>query len=279
MNIKNFLLGSHSFFDYLWDTGTPGSGFTIFGSTHLIVLGILTLIIASMCIFYKKQNNHTQHRIIQIIALVIFLLEIIKQITFPLLHSQYYISEIPLHLCAITIYLEIIYVFFPKTTTTIGEILYSLSLPGALTALIFPCWTMYPLNNFYCLHSFFVHTLHIAFILMLIISRHLHPKVTNLWRVVVFLIIIIPPIYLLNIHLKTNFFYVNAGSEGSPLELFINIFGNPGFLLPYIGSVLIVWLLMYLPWLIIDHKKGKNNEQTKIFTSIYQCEKQEETCC
>jgi hypothetical integral membrane protein (TIGR02206 family) len=160
----------------------------------------------------------------------------------------YPVSQLPLHLCGLSIFIEQIHALKPNKTT--GELLYSLGIPGAAAALLFCNWTMYPPTNYNCIQSFVIHGLHIGFPAMLICAGELKPSVGNIWRPALFLLAVVPPIYFLNKTLDTNFFFVNAGSEGSPLEILIQLMGNPGFIAGFAGLLLLVWLLMYLPFII-----------------------------
>jgi hypothetical integral membrane protein (TIGR02206 family) len=242
------------FFAFVGDIGVQNEGFMLFGGAHIAMLGGLAIIIAAICYAYKKQNGHRRSITIKIIALTILSLEIIKQISLPALQGRYWVEQLPLHLCGLSIAIDVFHAFYPNKTT--GEILYSLGLPGALAALIYPNWTMYPMANFYSLQSFMIHALHIALPLMLLLTGEIRPDAKRLWRVVAFLAVAVPPIYFFNIRHNTNFFFINAGSEGSPLEIFVNWLGFPGFLLPYAGLVAVIWLMMYLPWAIAGKKSG-----------------------
>ena len=234
------------FFAYLEDISSQGGGFSLFGSTHLLMLGCLAALIATLCIVYKHLDKSGRILTLRAVALTTFTMEAVRQITFPLLQGHYWLENIPLHLCALSIFIEVIHAFYPNKTTR--EILYCLCLPGAIAALLFPNWTMYSLLNFYCLQSFIIHAFHIAFPLMLLTSGDYRPNAKELWRAALFLAILLPPIYFLNQKLSTNYFFINAGSEGSPLEVFVKWAGVPGFLLPYAGLLGVVWFLMYLPW-------------------------------
>jgi len=116
-------------------------------------------------------------------------------------------------------------------------------------------WTMYPIWNYFCLHSFLLHGLQIAFVMMILAGGDLRPRVRNLWRVVVFLVILVPVIYYVNIKLGTNFLFINAGAENTPLAFFINLYGSPGFLVPYAGMLILLWVFMYLPWELAGRRK------------------------
>jgi uncharacterized membrane protein YwaF len=106
---------------------------------------------------------------------------------------------------------------------------------------------MYPINNFFPINSFVIHGLHAAFIISLLATGEIKPAVKNLWRPALFLAIILPIVYFINLKLGTNFYFLNAGSEGSPLEVLVNLMGVPWFLFGFAGILLVVWALMYAP--------------------------------
>jgi len=236
------------FFAFLEDVAATGDGFALMGGVHITMLGAMAALIAALCVIYKRQDEKGRSAMLKLIILIIFSMEAVKQLTFPLIHKWYWVGQLPLHLCGISIAIELAHAFFPSKATR--EILYSLCLPGAVAALLFCNWSMFPLWNFYCLQSFFIHALHVSFPLMLLVTGDLRPRAGQLWRVALFLAGVVPLVYLLNLRLSTNFFFVNAGSQGSPLEIFIEWAGNPGFLLPYAGLIAAIWLLMYAPWYI-----------------------------
>ena len=234
------------FFAFLEDIGTPGDGFALMGGVHLTMLCGLAVLTAVLCIYYKRLDGRRRDAMRKTIVIIICALEAAKQLSFPLIQGRYWLDQLPLHLCGLSIAIELVHAFYPNKTTQ--EILYSLCLPGTVAALLFSNWSMYPLSNFYCLQSFFIHTLHVTFPLMLLIAGEMRPRAGQLWRVALFLAIVAPPIYILNKQIDTNFFFINAGSVGSPLEVFVEWLGSPGFLLPYAGLVAMIWLFMYLPW-------------------------------
>ena len=45
-----------------------------------------------------------------------------------------------------------------------------------------------------------------------------------------------------------NFFFLNYPSPGSPLVLFEQIAGNPGYIALTLLLVLVVWIILYLPF-------------------------------
>jgi len=136
----------------------------------------------------------------------------------------------------------------------VGEVLYGLGLPGYFAALLFPDWTMFPFFNFYGLHSWIIHALLVSFTLMLLLTGEIRPHAKNMVYVLAFAIIIAIPIYVINVILGTNFLFINAGSPGSPLEVLVNFFGTPWFILPYFLLVILIIGLLYVPWYVRDRK-------------------------
>ena len=243
------------FFAFLEDIGAQGDGFKLFGGTHLAMLSAMAVVIAALCFIYRRLDKKRRASMLKTVAVVIFALEAAKQFSFPVIHGRYWLDQLPLHLCGLSIFIELIHAFAPNRST--GEILYCLCLPGAVAALLFSNWSMYPITNFYCLQSFFIHALHIAFPLMLLVASEIVPDIKRLWHAAVFLLAVVPAVYFINIKLGTNFFFVNAGSEGSPLEIFIRLAGVPGFLFLYAGLLITVWFLLYLPWVVVKKRGGK----------------------
>ncbi len=122
-------------------------------------------------------------------------------------------------------------------------------MPGAFCALLFSDWTMYPVFSYFSLHSFFIHFFMFSFPVLLIASGEIRPRFTDLWRAVIFLIVVIPPIYFTNRTLGTNFFFLNLAAPGSPLEP-LQVLGMPGYLFGFMGLVVVFWVVLYLPWMI-----------------------------
>ncbi|MBR6352353.1 MAG: YwaF family protein, partial [Firmicutes bacterium] len=128
----------------------------------------------------------------------------------------------------------------------LGQTLYALCLPGTVAALVFPDWTYYPPIHFITIEGFLFHFGVVAYVVFQLISGRIRPSLRVLWKVLVFLAVAVPPIYFFNKHFHTNYFFVNVPSPGSPLEWFMQAFGDPGWLLGYAALVLVIMLMMEL---------------------------------
>jgi hypothetical integral membrane protein (TIGR02206 family) len=237
-------------FDYFitYRTEIPeGLGWDHFGAIHLSYLVLFAIGCVVMALVYRRANERLRRHIKIIWCCVVVGLEIIKD-AICLVTGVFEPGLVPFHLCGMTIIFIVIHTVKPNRTT--AELLYSLSIPGALAALLFSDWNFYPLANFFCQQSFFIHFFELSFPIMLIAAGEIRPRFTQLWRCVLYLLIVVPPIYFFNKAFDTNFFFINEAAADSPLSFLQALMGNPGYLFGFAGLLAIVWVVMYLPWII-----------------------------
>jgi hypothetical integral membrane protein (TIGR02206 family) len=223
-----------------------GLGWEHFDAVHLSYLIGFALATVVMVAVYRRGDSVRRRRIRVAYACIVVLLEAVKQVI-CLVTGVYEPGLIPLHLCGMSIFFIVIHTARPNATT--AELLYSLSVPGAIAALLFSDWTMYPLANFFCQQSFFIHFFEFSYPVLLLSTGELRPRFTRLWRCVVYLLIVVPPIYFFNHAFDTNFFFLNEAAPGSPLSFLQSSLGSPGYLVGFAALVAVVWVLMYAPWI------------------------------
>lgn len=158
---------------------------------------------------------------------------------------------LPLHLCAMAPFLTVLHSFFRRDW--LDQVVYSLCMPGAVAALLFPGWSNYPLCSFMGIEGFLSHGLILAYGVTALACGRLRPRLTHLWKVWVFIGVVVPPVYWFNRRFGTNYWFVNWSVPGSPLE-FLARFGFPGYLIAYGALALAIMLLLDLPWMI-ERKK------------------------
>ena len=133
--------------------------------------------------------------------------------------------------------------------------LYTVGIPGAMAALLFPSWTRLPLGNFMHLHSFTVHILLAMYPITLGLSGELAPSLKKLPQYLLWLVGMAIPIYGINLLLDTNFMFLMYAEEGNPLYLFEQMWGN--HLLGFPVLITAVLIVMYAPMEIFRAIKRK----------------------
>ena len=138
--------------------------------------------------------------------------------------GNYDVSYLPLHLCSINIILIAVHVF--KPSKALDNFLYSICIPGALAALLFPTWTKLPFLNFMHLHSFTVHILLATYPIMLTFAKDIRPSAKDLPKSLLLLMGMALPIYVVNLLCDTNFMFLMSASKGNPLYWFETAWGS-----------------------------------------------------
>lgn len=224
------------------ETIQSGVGFSTFGGLHLLWLALFAVMIIMNSWLYHKLGTRGRDRWKKIVAGLIVLDEVFK-VTMLTLGGRYSLDYLPLHLCSINIFLIAIHACKPNKT--IGTFLYTVCIPGAMAALLFPTWTELPFLNFMHWHSFTVHILLAMYPLVLAINGELEISIKNIPKCMILLIGMAIPIYLINLVLDTNFMFLMSVDENNPLFLFEQLWGN--HLLGYPVIIAGILIVMYAP--------------------------------
>lgn len=220
------------------------NGFSIFDSIHLAWLIFIGLFLIISLLFYRYLTIKNQLQFQRGIFGALLILELTKQL-YLYVTNQYSYWSPPLHLCGLGIFIIGWHAYFPNRTT--ATLLYALTLPGAVIALIFPGWTNDLVGGFLHIHSFVFHALLVAAICPLLTTKQLELRIKDLWRAVVFLLLIVPPIYIYNERFHTNFMFLNRPVSGTPLQWLYDAFGTSGYLISLMVVLGILWIVMYIP--------------------------------
>ena len=202
---------------YFWiiqEKVPAGLGFSLFHLPHLLWMGGILLAVLAVSISCRKWKETTVRRLLCILSWSMIVLELGKDLILGVTH-QFRPTYLPLDLCGISIWIE--FAAVRKPHPLLLELVYSLSLPGACLALLFPNWFSLPLWNFYSLHSFLLHGV-LVMIPAVLLARHvLRPN----WKRLPFcfgcLAAMSIPIAMVNRRFGTNFFFLSRSSAGSPL--------------------------------------------------------------
>lgn len=226
---------------------TPdGTGFGMFSPIHLSVLALIGLAVVALAIGYRRASVERRRTIRLTIGWTVLMLEVLRQSAY-LINGWYSPEILPLHLCAFATYAVFIDALRPNRWT--GDFLYAMGWWGALAANLFPDWSTRPIFNVFTWQSFSIHGLIFGYLVMRLVGGDLVPDVRNLWRVVVIGAVGGLIGFGANQAFGTNFWFLNAGAPGSPLEP-IQAFAGSLYVPVLLVLVALLWTLLYLPWII-----------------------------
>lgn len=237
------------------ETVVAGVGFSHFDLMHIAWLVFFAVIVIANCIWYRKLSDNGKSIWKKTVALLIVLDEVFK-VVMLIIGDRFQASYLPLHLCSINIFLITLHAWKPYKI--LGGYLYTVGIPGALAALLFPSWTSLPLGNFMHLHSFTVHILLALYPIVIGFAGELAPQTKALPKYLGILVCMAIPIYGINLLLDTNFMFLMSADPGNPLYIFEQMWGS--HLLGFPVLITAVILVMYLPMELMRYFKKKRNK-------------------
>ncbi len=234
------------------DSIPEGVGFSLFSPLHLLWIGIALVCLIANVFFYRNLNVSGKALWRKIVAWLLIADELFKMAI--LIYSGHYgVNYLPFHLCSINIFLIAIHAYRPSRI--LENFLYTVCIPGALAALLFPTWTSLPVTNGMHLHSFTVHILLMLYPAVLTLSGDIKPDVKQLPKTLGLLVLMAIPIYGLNLLLDTNFMFLMSADPGNPLYFFETLWGN--HLLGFPVIIAGILLVMYGPIVLADKLRKK----------------------
>ena len=234
------------------DSVPEGLGFSLFDSLHLFWLGVTMICLLVNLLAYRSFEEKRKQNWRKNIAWLLIGDELFKM-AILIYSGQYAVDYLPFHLCSINIFLVAIHAY--KPSKVLDNFLYTVCIPGALAALLFPTWTSLPITSGMHLHSFTVHILLFMYPVVLAVSGDIKPDVKQLLKSLGLLVVMAIPIYGLNLLLDTNFMFLMSADPGNPLYFFETIWGN--HLLGFPVIIAGVLLVMYGPLLLVQKIRKK----------------------
>lgn len=227
--------------EYLFEvteTIAGGVGFSHYGALHIGWLAAFVICGIVCCLSYRHMGQRGRAAWRKTVAALVVVDELIKQVLL-ICTGNWIVKYLPLHLCSINIFLVVWHAFRPNQT--LGNFLYMVCLPGAVAALLFPSWTKLPGWNIMCIHSFSVHILLAVYPLVLALGGDIRPGARQITKCLGILAVMAAGVYLVNMALDTNFFFLMSASKGNPLYIFEQAWGSHLYGFPVlIAGVLLV---------------------------------------
>ena len=224
------------------ETIPEGEGFSLFGALHMSWIAVFVIVTVINCVIYRRMVDHNRSIWRKTVAVLLVIDELFKMAMLAV-GGRYNLTYLPLHLCSINIFVVAIHAWKPKDITS--SFLYTVCIPGAIAALLFPSWATLPAGNFMHIHSFTIHILLAMYPIVLTVGGEIKVRIKQIPKCLLFLLFMAVPIYLLNILLDTNYMFLMYAEEGNPLYLFEQMWGSHLFGFPII--ILGVLFVMYLP--------------------------------
>lgn len=234
------------------DTIADGLGFPQYGALHFGWLAAFIAIAIICCVWYRHLTEAGRDRWRKILAILLVADEIFKDVML-LIGGRFAAAYLPLHLCSINIFVIAYHAWKPNKM--VGGYLYTVCIPAAIAALLFPTWTKLPFGNFMHLHSFTVHIMLALYPIVLANAGETKPQPRHIPKYLLILVGLAGVALISNLLLDTNFMFLMKAEEGTPLYLFEHMWGN--HLLGFPVLITAVLMVMFVPMMLLRKWKAR----------------------
>lgn len=243
------------FFLETTNTIAKGHGFSHYSALHLTWLGVFLAVTVLCCIHYHRLSQRGRGIWRKTLAVLTVANEVFKQVCL-IIGGRWLPEYLPLHLCSINIFLMAYHCI--KPVKLLGNFMYTVCIPGALAALLFPSWTALPLGNFMHIHSFTVHMMLALYPIVLTVNGDIRPQIKTVPACLLVLVVLAAIMWVINPYLDANFFFMASADKGNPLYWFQENWGNHLYGFPVLVAAIVA--VMHGPifiWRKIKQKKAE----------------------
>lgn len=219
-----------------------GSGFSLFGFGHVAWLCFIFLACLLSTKWYLQRDCDKRKKARILLGSFLPVMGIYRDVIL-MITGHFNKDFLPLHLCSMALWIGAAYVW--SNQHCLGVVYLLLCVPGAISALLFPDWSMYPFFNYMHIHAFLSHGSIVCLGMWLFFSEEIVPYWSNFWIPMLFGFLGIVIMYPVNLYLKTNYWFIQTPSAGSPLMVISELFGSRWYLVGFIllcTTFLVLWM-------------------------------------
>lgn len=215
----------------------PAAG--LFSTGHIIMLVFCAIILIFMVYKTAKTSSKNPQKTIQIVAVTVLVLEVIKMI-WGMNTGRYanLYDYLPLWFCSLFIPFSLLAGFTKgKIQHAAYAFMYYGGLVGGIAYLLFPTTSIgrYPIFHFITFHSMFYHTLMVYMSFYVIRNKLIEPKLKDATAYLLLTTATCVLAYVVNVKLGTNYMFLSGPSNNAVLKFF---YKNTGKWYPVVITVL-----------------------------------------
>lgn len=231
--------------------------FEHFCPEHILMLIVIATLITIGLFCSRKLSDGSATTLMRILSVIVLLGETLQD-NLLIMDGGNFIEFLPLHLCNLGIFVNLAASFTKgKAQGFFAEVSVVLILPGAVGALFFPDWTYRPFWSYLPLLCFFTHALLVFIPLFFLVRKTARISYKHFWYSYLFLLIVTPPIYLLDIKTGVNYMFLLGPTSNSPLEWIVNITGDRFYITGLALLLTIVLIIEYAVYTAADKISSK----------------------
>ena len=234
-------------------------GYPLFSKTHRIVMAGLGIgfTVAVRC--FRKADQQKRQNILKNVSHVPLTLEVIQDMTLVAEHkmnAQY----LPLHLCGQAMFLEPLHAGMKdgRGKKELGNMIYSLFLPSAAMALVFPGWNNLPVMNGISLKKYTAHFFLVLYGILIREDGQIHLEKKTFLEDLIYLYGVALLLWPFNNRFHTNYLYTHEPVD--PLRWIWDRYGKKTYILIMMTAGIVLISSMYL----IEEESRKHTHENTV---------------
>ncbi len=232
-------------------TGEP---FELFGTYHVIALLIILALNLSFLLWRRNASPSFKKGFRYGLAVLLIVDELAWHAWNYSVGQWTIQTMLPLHLCSVFVFLSAI--MLVTKSYTIYEFAYFLGIGGALQALLTPDAGIYGFPHFRAIQTMVSHGSIVTAAIYMTLVEGYRPTWKSLGKVILYGNIYMAFVGIINWLIGSNYMFIAHKPETASL---LDMLGPwPWYLLAIEGIGLIMFLVLYLPYIILDARKTKN---------------------
>lgn len=240
------------------ESGLQMDSFRHFCPEHIGMLIVIAAVITAGLLIMRKLTEKKTDVAVIILSIAVLAGETVQDILL-VKEGGDIIGFLPLHLCNLGIFVNLTAAFTRgKIQSFFAEVSLVLIMPGSVAALLFPDWTYRPFWSYMPLLCFFTHSLIVFIPLVFLVRGKTHVTFRHFWYPYLFLLVTVPPIYLLNIKAGQNYMFLSYPPSDSPLEWLCGITGEKFYILGLVALLTVILVIEYAIYELARVTKRKN---------------------
>ena len=242
--------------------------FILFGAQHVSTMIWIGIIIVLFCILANFINTKSQNLVAKLIGLSLIIFEITKPFIYIYGFDKPWQTYLPLHMCNFSAVLIGIFLLSREKNQLFFELPFYWGIGGATMAIITPDLD-YAWPDIEYFMFFYGHGQIILGIFFALAALKYRPYLQNFWKMAVISILLLLPIYLINVAIGDfTFFDPVVGENVNDLANYWYLMDTPGgaslmdfmpsppfHMLGVIPLAVVVFFITYLPFLFWDKFK------------------------
>jgi hypothetical integral membrane protein (TIGR02206 family) len=236
-----------------FDANYSGPAFELFGSGHLLALGVLTIVVVLLVRGRQSLGDSARRRGRLLLAAAIVIGELSWH-AWALSQGIWSLQlSLPLHACSIGLWSS---VFILLTRNyRVYEIIFFIGIVGATQALLTPNAGEYGLPHFRAVQTMTSHSLLVTAMVWMTVIEGMRPTWKSVWRTMFAANLYMVFVTAVNVSLGSNYMYTLAKPPGTSI---LDLMGPwPWYLFYAEFLALALFTLLYLPFAVADRQAGR----------------------